>query len=295
MGIVNDHLAYDKKVPEKWFDGKSKLYVQMASDLWGGSRDGDSSSLAVDLLEEAIPRLWMHQMEESEAQFVKEYLGGGRAINGRYLDIWFRHPELARGCQILLEMRCVSWCCVDKFYPNLDWPDVCKCDSCGACVKETLEHFVFLFECGSYMEEILALFRRIRERLTLGEECDVRPLIRMVLGLDDVLTHETEENQRVLKSAMGDVRPLPDNPSDSVNEGKVDSDARGKGLGKSDERKDSVESEEGRCKGRSNSERKSLYAWGRTGEREVGFVAITPTIKLFSAGSGDLFFTDIGQ
>ena len=43
----------------------------------------------------------------------------------------------------------------------------------------------------------------------------------MVLGLDDVLTHETEEVQRVLKSVMGDVLPLPDNPSDSVNEGRL--------------------------------------------------------------------------
>ena len=32
-----------------------------------------------------------------------------------------------------------------------------------------------------------------------------------------------------------------------------------------------------------------------TEERKVGFVAITPTIKLFSAGSDDLFFAGIGQ
>ena len=30
-------------------------------------------------------------------------------------------------------------------------------------------------------------------------------------------------------------------------------------------------------------------------DRRVGFVAITPTIKLFSAGSGELFFADIGH
>ena len=59
---------------------------------------------------------------------------------------------------------------MDKFYPNLDWSEVCKCDSCGACVKETLEHFLFLFDCGRYMEERLALFRRIRERLALVGE-----------------------------------------------------------------------------------------------------------------------------
>ena len=41
----------------------------------------------------------------------------------------------------------------------------------------------------------------------------------MVLGLGDVLTHETED-QRVLKSVNGDALPLPDNPSDSVNEGR---------------------------------------------------------------------------
>ena len=43
----------------------------------------------------------------------------------------------------------------------------------------------------------------------------------MVLGLDDVLTHETEENQRVSKSVKEDALPLPDNPSDSVNEGRL--------------------------------------------------------------------------
>ena len=43
----------------------------------------------------------------------------------------------------------------------------------------------------------------------------------MVLGLGDVLTHETEEYQRVSKSVKGDVQPLPDNPSDSVNEGRL--------------------------------------------------------------------------
>ena len=87
-GIVNDHLACGKKVPEKWFDKKSKLHKEMASDLWGEPQSGNSSSVAGDLVGEVIPRLWIHQLEESEAQFVKEYLGGGRAINRRYLDIW---------------------------------------------------------------------------------------------------------------------------------------------------------------------------------------------------------------
>ena len=47
---------------------------------------------------------------------------------------------------------------MDKFYPNLDWAEAWKCDSCGACGKETLEHFLFLFDCGRYMEERLVLF-----------------------------------------------------------------------------------------------------------------------------------------
>ena len=42
----------------------------------------------------------------------------------------------------------------------------------------------------------------------------------MVLGLGDVLTHETGV-QRVLKSVKGDALPLPDNPSDSMNEGRL--------------------------------------------------------------------------
>ena len=88
-GIVNDDLAFDKKIPEKWLDEKSKLHNEMASDLWRGSNDGNSSFSARYLVGEVIPRLWIHQLEESDAQFVKEYLGGGRAINRRYLDIWF--------------------------------------------------------------------------------------------------------------------------------------------------------------------------------------------------------------
>ena len=89
-GIVNDYLACGKKVLEKWLSEKSKLHNEMASDLWGGSSSGNSSSFSVagDLIGEAIPRLWIHQLEESEAQFLKDYLGGGRAINRRYLDIW---------------------------------------------------------------------------------------------------------------------------------------------------------------------------------------------------------------
>ena len=35
-----------------------------------------------------------------------------------------------------------------------------------------------------------------------------------------MLTHETEEYQRVSKYVKGDALPLPDNPSDSVNEGR---------------------------------------------------------------------------
>ena len=184
---------------------------------------------------------------------------------------------------------------MDKFYPNLDWPEVCKCPSCGACGKETLEHFLFLFDCGSYMEERLALFRRIRERLALGEECDVRPLIRMVLGLGDVLTHETGV-QRVLKSVMGDALPLPGNPSDSVKEGR---------LTQTLEEKDLESPMSGRIgwnqkKGGARvdqivSGRVSTRGGERAEERKDGFVAITPTIKLFSVGNGDLFFAGIGQ
>ena len=106
-GIANDYLACGKKVPEKWFDKKSKLHKEMASDLWRGSRDGNSSSVARYLVGEAIPRLWIHQLEESEAQFVKEYLAGGRAINRRYLDIWF-----GSGIRSWREVVKYCWKCV---------------------------------------------------------------------------------------------------------------------------------------------------------------------------------------
>ena len=118
----------------------------------------------------------------------------------------------------------------------------------------------------------------------------------MVLGLDDVLTHETEENQRVLESVMGDALPLPDNPSDSVNECR---------LIQTLEEKDLESPMSGRIVwnrkngGAREDQIVSGRVWTHGGvraeERKVGFVAITPTIKLFSAGSGDLFFADIGH
>ena len=218
-GILDDHMACGGKVPEAWLDERLSGHVLMAFDLWGEPGPGNPSS-ARDLVGRVIPRLWIHQLEVSDAQFLKEYLTGGRATSRRYLDVWFRRPELARGCQTILEMRCGSWCCVGKYYPNLDWPEVCKCPSCDECGKETLEHF--LFSCRSYGEERLALFRRIRERLALGEEYDVEPLIRMVLGLENVVTHEAED-PRVVESVKGDTLPLPDNPSYSVKEGTVPS------------------------------------------------------------------------
>ena len=118
----------------------------------------------------------------------------------------------------------------------------------------------------------------------------------MVLGLGDVLTHEREENQRVLKSVKGDALPLPDNPSDSVKEDRLTQMLEEKDL-------------ESPMSGRTVLNRKnggarvdrivSVRVWTPGGvcteERKVGFVAITPTIKLFSAGNGDLFFADIGH
>ena len=100
----------------------------------------------------------------------------------------------------------------------------------------------------------------------------------------------------MLKSVKGDALPLPDNPSDSVNEGRLIQTLEGKDL-------------ESPMSGKTVSNQKNGGArvdrivsgrvWTRGGvrieERKVGFVAITPTIKLFSAGNGDLFFASIGQ
>ena len=107
-GIVNDYLACDKKVPEKWLDKKSKLHKEMASDLWGEPQSGNSSSFSARyLVGVVIPRLWIHQLEESKAQFLKEYLAGGRAINRRYLDIWF-----GSGIRSWREVVKYCWKCV---------------------------------------------------------------------------------------------------------------------------------------------------------------------------------------
>ena len=118
----------------------------------------------------------------------------------------------------------------------------------------------------------------------------------MVLGLGDVLTHETEENQRVLKSVKGDALPLPDNPSDSVNKGRLTQTLEAKDLESPMSGRTVWNRKNGPARvDRIVSGRVSTPGGERTEEREVGFVATTPTIKLFSAGNGDLFFASIGQ
>ena len=118
----------------------------------------------------------------------------------------------------------------------------------------------------------------------------------MVLGLGDVLTHETEEYQRVLESVKGDALPLPDNPSGSVKEGRLTQTLEAKDLKSPMSGRTVWNQKNG---GAREDQIVSGRVWTRGGERaeerKVGFVAITPTIKLFSAGSGDLFFADIGQ
>ena len=117
----------------------------------------------------------------------------------------------------------------------------------------------------------------------------------MVLGLGDVLTHETGV-QRLSKSVMGDALPLPDNPSGSVNEGRLTQTLEAKDL-------ESPMSGRTVWNRKNGGAREDRIVSGRvstpggvcTEERKVGFVAITPTIKLFSAGNGDLFFAGIGQ
>ena len=117
----------------------------------------------------------------------------------------------------------------------------------------------------------------------------------MVLGLGDVLTHETGV-QRVLKSVMGDALPLPDNPSDSVNEGRLTQTLEGKDLESPMSGRTVWNQKNGGAReDRIVSGRVSTAGGVCTEERKVGFVAITPTIKLFSAGNDDLFFASIGH
>ena len=118
----------------------------------------------------------------------------------------------------------------------------------------------------------------------------------MVVGLGDVLTHETEEDQRMSKSVKGDVLPLPDNPSDSVNEGRLTQTLEAKDLeSPMSGRIVSNRKNGGAREDRIVSGRVSTRGGVRAEERKVGFVAITPTIKLFGAGNGDLFFASIGH
>ena len=112
----------------------------------------------------------------------------------------------------------------------------------------------------------------------------------------NLVIHEREEYQRVLKSVMGDALPLPDNPSDSVNEGRLTQTLEAKDLESPMSGRTVWNQKNG---GAREDQMVSGRVWTRGGvraeERKVGCVAITPTIKLFSAGNGDIFFADIGH
>ena len=100
----------------------------------------------------------------------------------------------------------------------------------------------------------------------------------------------------MLKSVRGDALPLPDNPSDSVNKGRLTQTLEAKDLKSPMSGRIVWNQKNGGARvDRIVSGRVSTRGGVRAEERKVGFVAITPTIKLFGADSGELFFADIGH
>ena len=82
-GIIDDHLACGKEVPARWLDERRKCHVQMAFEMWGGEPRNGSPFPARDLVRRMIPRLWIRQLQESDAQFLSTYLTRGRASDRR--------------------------------------------------------------------------------------------------------------------------------------------------------------------------------------------------------------------
>ena len=199
-----------QKGKEKEGAGKAALRKALLSYFWREPKKGEVLT-ARGLVREIIPRLWICELQEDSAMVLAEYLASVRAVSRRYLDVWFRHCECWRGCEVMLQMRCGSWYAGEKICPYSDSREMCKCPCCGACVKETLEHY--LFRCHKFEEERRVMVQRIRERCTSG---DVELLIRKALGLGSLLNPDAGELRAC--SCVGDeLCPTNDTPKTIAN------------------------------------------------------------------------------
>lgn len=76
----------------------------------------------------------------------------GRFVTRLYWYVWMDHPELARGYQTMLQIRCGEWKAGDVDWSSLSIRNrnrICPCCECE--VEETLRHH--LCECDSFKSE----------------------------------------------------------------------------------------------------------------------------------------------
>ena len=93
-------------------------------------------------LDDLIPFLWCKQLETDYCQSLWNYLHSGRAMNRMYMNVWFKKPEWARGCQVILNMRVGCWYPGERIVPYEDNVLQMSCPCCGKQGKETLKHYL---------------------------------------------------------------------------------------------------------------------------------------------------------
>lgn len=64
--------------------------------------------LAKEDLPEIVTFQWAERLTKV-SKTTKEYLENGRFATRLYWQVWMDHPELARGCQTMLQIRCGEW------------------------------------------------------------------------------------------------------------------------------------------------------------------------------------------
>ena len=200
----------------KWISGHNMLTnAKVLTDhLWNG-RDLGPRLRMDDILKEVIPRLWLKQVKEDSSRTLEEYMKQGRAMSRRYLDVWLRQPEWARGCQVMLQMRCGCWYGGDRICPYGDVDVMEECPCCGMKGKETLEHY--LFTCERFKKEREEMAKGIRSRLGLCEECDMKAMIEVVVGLRCITMLDEKGEECV---CVCECDPTLENRSDAVKCGK---------------------------------------------------------------------------
>ena len=210
-------VEMDKRREESMSSGR----VDMLNDVVKKKmRYGDYywKVMSSDDLNSVVMYLWINDLRKVTKRG-KEYLENGRFGSRLYWNVWMEHPELGRGCQKMLEIRCGGWEGGDgewRWKDKFDESGKGVCPCCMKNVEDTLEHY--MCECKGFEKERNEIVLWVKDKLIKGKmdkgivEClESRIVFGIALGMrfsdgDDGMDSGIEVNEKSVEVNENGIR-----------------------------------------------------------------------------------------